>query len=133
MTAGPSESFEAELALWVWLRETGVGATEVVGGFEGDGDAAIIVTPRIAVIAIAKTRFSNVGKSIRDRNLVAVDRGNSMIRQRTLSPADQVFCSAHLMRVPRLKPVLPYETFFAVLLLNDAMRSRMSGPTPGFL
>lgn len=82
MTAGPSGSFEVlvGLALGAWPAADGA-AMEVVETFEGDGDgdAAIIVTPRIANIAIANARFGNVGKGIRDRNRVAIDRRKSML------------------------------------------------------
>jgi hypothetical protein len=53
-----------------------------------------------------------------------------MTQPRTLSFADRVFRSSVYLAIARQ---FGYEIFFAVLLLNAAMRSRISGPTPGFL
>jgi hypothetical protein len=64
---------------------------ETVGAFEGDGDAAIIIAPRIIVSATAIAFLNTVAKADRDSRRAAVDSGESMIRQRTLSLADRLF------------------------------------------
>ena len=92
MTAGPSgrrAAGEAGTPCVGFAVDTAVALADanLVGAFEGEGDAASMVAPRIAIRTIATALLSRVGR----RRRVDIDARGSMTRQRTLSLADRVF------------------------------------------